>query len=154
MRIQTGSKWLCTETDNDAFGLTCVVLSVQDHPDLNGDGSIEVKYQDGTIGDSKVRRFHMRHEAVTENATEPEPDKDEYIESLENLLIYMCSHERETVAILRRLAREDGNPALTKIPMVQGLSNTAGIGQLSKMDFHSPTHGFLEIAEQLKRKGR
>lgn len=152
MRIQAGSKWLCTEGENDAFGLTCRVISVQDHPDLNGDGSIEVKYEDGSIGDSKVRRFVMRHEPVTEDAVEPEIDKNEYINSLENLLVYMCKHQKDCDMVLRVLAQKDGHPALSKVPMIQGFDNTTGISQLGEMSFHTPVHGFLDVAEQLRRK--
>lgn len=154
MRIQAGSKWLCTEGDNEAFGLTCVVLSVQDHPDLNGDGSIEVKYEDGSTGDSKVRRFVGRHEPVSEKAVEPEFDKDDYINSLENLLVYMCKHQKDCDMVLRTLAQKDDNQALYKMPMIQGMENSAGIGQLADMPFQAPSHGFLDVAEQLRRKAR
>lgn len=154
MSIQAGSKWLCTEEDNDAFGLTCTVISIQDHPDLNGEGSIEVKYEDGTIGDSKVRRFVGRHQPFTKKAVEPEFDKDDYIDSLENLLVFLCKHQADCNTVLRTLAKNDGNPALSKMPMIQGMSNNAGIGQLSKTAFLPPKHGFLDVADQLRRKGR
>lgn len=64
MRIQPGSKWLCTDEDYPEYGKTCVVIDPNDDPDFNGDGDIEVKYDDDTIAYMKVRRFLLRHEKV------------------------------------------------------------------------------------------
>lgn len=64
MRIEVGSKWLCTDEDLEQFNKTGKVLSVYDHPDLNGDGEIEIEHEDGTTAEMKVRRFMLRYEKV------------------------------------------------------------------------------------------
>lgn len=66
MGIRVGSKWKCTDERYPAFGQTCRVLEVHDHPDLNGDGEIEVEYEDRTTTVMKVRRFYVRHDKVYE----------------------------------------------------------------------------------------
>ncbi|MEK3956113.1 MULTISPECIES: hypothetical protein [unclassified Psychrobacillus] len=64
MKIAVGSIWKCTDENYPAYGQTCVVKEVFEHPDFNGDGEIEVEYQDKTTVDMKVRRFCMRHEIL------------------------------------------------------------------------------------------
>lgn len=62
MRIQIGSTWLCTDTTYHRYNKTCKVLDVEDHPDFNGEGVIEVVYENGDKEFTKVRRFTLRHE--------------------------------------------------------------------------------------------
>ncbi|KZE79342.1 hypothetical protein AV654_17895 [Paenibacillus elgii] len=57
MRIKIGSVWECIEEDSDLFGKFCVVEDIDDDPDLNGDGTIELMYADGSKYYGKVRRF-------------------------------------------------------------------------------------------------
>lgn len=62
-RIQPGSIWVCTDEDYWNFlGQKCKVIEANDHPDLNGDGEIEVEYENGEKLEMKVRRFMVRHE--------------------------------------------------------------------------------------------
>lgn len=58
MSIQVGSKWRCED------GRVCTVIEVDDHPDNNGESTMEVLYTDGTTAYPKVRRFEMRHEPL------------------------------------------------------------------------------------------
>lgn len=63
-RIQTGSKWKCTDEDHPMYGQTCTVREAHDHPDYNGDGDITLDYEDGTEYVGKVRRFTPSHKPV------------------------------------------------------------------------------------------
>lgn len=64
MGIPVGSKWKCTDEQREEFGLVGEVLSVEDHPDFNGDGGIEIQHEDGSILYMKVRRFVLRYELL------------------------------------------------------------------------------------------
>ncbi|MNW28161.1 hypothetical protein D3C74_49760 [compost metagenome] len=56
MKVTKGSFWRCITEDNKR-GKLCVVKFVDDNPDFNGDGSIELLYSDGSVHYGKVRRF-------------------------------------------------------------------------------------------------
>lgn len=71
MSIKVGSVWRCIDhQDSDLIGQTCTVLSVNNNPDYNGDGDIELRYEDGTLYTGKYRRFvpGITHIQVFENS--------------------------------------------------------------------------------------
>ncbi|WP_078598592.1 hypothetical protein [Evansella clarkii] len=59
-----GTKWLCTAEYMDAYGMTCTVIDGFIDPDWNGENDIEIKYENGTIGYMKFRRFAMRFKRI------------------------------------------------------------------------------------------
>lgn len=78
-------------------------------------------------------------------------DKDEYINSLENLLIFMCqTHENQQKTLLA-LAK-NGNNAYFEIPQIQGTGNLIPIAQIATIDFNHPTYGFNEVKNEILRK--
>lgn len=79
-------------------------------------------------------------------------EEREYIESLENLLIFMCQTYEETQQSLRELYKEEKNEALFKIPTIQGTGNSIGIMRLAQTEFIHPKHGFVEIEKELKNR--
>lgn len=78
-------------------------------------------------------------------------DKDKYIHSLENLLIFMCQTYEEQEKVLFSLARQ-GNDALHKVPRIQGTPNIISISQLADMEFQNPEFGFMEIRNEIDKK--
>ena len=86
-RIKPGIKWVCTDEDHfDRYSLTCRVLEVHDEREFNGDGDIEVEYQDGKRFVMKVRRFSLRHEPVDPGAYYSDLMPPKFEESLEEWL--------------------------------------------------------------------
>lgn len=77
--------------------------------------------------------------------------EEEYVSSLENLLIFMCQTYEEIEQVLFKLANE-GNEALFKVPRIQGTVNTIPIAQLAKMTFVTPKYGFKTIKEEILKK--
>lgn len=77
-------------------------------------------------------------------------DMEKYIQSLENLLIFMCdTHEAQYKALhaeMKKLGR------LLDIPQIQGTSNRVGIAHIGELDFIKPEYGFQEVCEMLKRR--
>lgn len=79
-------------------------------------------------------------------------NEKDYIESLENLLIFMCQIYEETQKALTQLSKEENNDALFKVPMIQGTENVIGISRLSTSVFKQPDYNFIEINDELKRR--
>ena len=69
MRIKEGSIWRNTVEGDELFGKLCLVKEVHDKPEYNGDGDIELLYEDGSGYTGKVRRFDYRHEFVTNDSS-------------------------------------------------------------------------------------
>lgn len=81
-------------------------------------------------------------------------DQDKYIESLENLLIFMCKTYVDSEKVLFELAK-DGNNALFEVPRIQGTVNTIQIAQLAEIEFQHPEYGFKDIKNEiLKKRGK
>lgn len=78
-------------------------------------------------------------------------DKDEYIKSLENLLIFMCKTYDGIEDELTKLSQE-GNTALFKVPLVQGTVNKINIHHLGKMECKKHLYSFKEIKNEILRK--
>lgn len=77
---------------------------------------------------------------------------EDYIESLEDVIIFFCQTYEEQEEVLFDLAKE-GNEVLFKVPRIQGLINTIAIKQLSEITFETPKMGLPEIKDQIiKRK--
>lgn len=71
-----GTKWLCTEEDNEAFGQYGTITYGEIDPDWNGDNTIVIKYEDGTTAEMKYRRFTGRHQRVAHTVKDkPKPAK-------------------------------------------------------------------------------
>ena len=51
------SIWKCIDKDHDMYNRYCIIKDIDDNPDYNGDGVIELLYADGTKTYRKVRRF-------------------------------------------------------------------------------------------------
>lgn len=77
--------------------------------------------------------------------------KDEYIQSLENLLIFMCQTYEEQENDLFALAKQ-GNDAILKVARIQGTANLIPIAQMAKFKFERPKHGFEEVKEEIQNK--
>lgn len=78
-------------------------------------------------------------------------DKEEYIKSLENCLIFMCKTYDDIENTLLKLAQND-NDALFKVPLIQGTSNKVNIHQLGQIEFESPLYNFKDIKNEILRK--
>lgn len=75
--------------------------------------------------------------------------KNNYVESLEELLIFMCQTYEDIQNSLLDLSKE-GNNAFIKVPMIQGLSNTITVSRISKLKFRTPKHSFDEVFDVLE----
>lgn len=75
--------------------------------------------------------------------------KDNYVESLEESLVFMCQTYDEMQHSLMELAKE-GNKALAKVPMLQGYADTMGVSQIASLKFRAPRVGLTEVFEDLK----
>lgn len=80
-----------------------------------------------------------------------EIDKDEYVKSLENLLIFMCKSYDEIETELVKLAEKD-NETLFKVPLIQGTFHKVNIHQLGQIKFESPLYNFKDIKNEILRK--
>ncbi|MDU2121927.1 MAG: hypothetical protein E7E64_05270 [Clostridium celatum] len=80
-----------------------------------------------------------------------EIEKDEYIKSLENLLIFMCKTYDDIEMELVKLAQKD-NDALFKVPLVQGTNHKINIHQLGRIEFQEPLYNFKDIKNEILRK--
>lgn len=78
-------------------------------------------------------------------------EQEEYIHSLENLIIFMCKTYEETEQVLLKLA-EGGNNALFEVPRIQGISNIIPIAQLAKIKFEQPKYGFKDVKIEILKK--
>lgn len=78
-------------------------------------------------------------------------DNDEYIKSLENLLIFMCKTYDGIEDELMKLSKE-GNDALFKVPLIQGTINKINVHQLGKMDYKKSLYSFKDIKNEIIRK--
>lgn len=81
-----------------------------------------------------------------------EKEKDEYIECLENLLIFMCQIYDETQKILLDLATTERNDAYMKVPIIQGIMAPSMIHQIGELDFKQPKNGFLQARDIMVNK--
>ncbi|MDK0621678.1 hypothetical protein QTH47_12700 [Clostridium perfringens] len=74
-------------------------------------------------------------------------DKEEYIKSLENLLIFMCNSYDKIDNSLVELAEKEHNYACFEVPRIQGLYHVINISKIGKLEFEEPTYGFKEVLE-------
>jgi hypothetical protein len=63
-----GSRWKCIDEDSNEFNQICTIVSANTDPDFNGDGEIELLYDNGLRHYGKVRRFvpGMTHTRIYE----------------------------------------------------------------------------------------
>lgn len=78
-------------------------------------------------------------------------NKDDYIQSLENTLIFMCNTYENINDELLKLAQE-GNNAFFKVPLIQGTSNIVQISQIGKVELQEPIYDLREIKKEILRK--
>lgn len=78
MKIRPGSIWRNIDTTSEDYQRLCMVMHINDNPDWNGDGEIELLYSNNTRHYGKVRRFMpgITHVLVKEAAhlVRPTPD--------------------------------------------------------------------------------
>lgn len=51
------SIWKCIDNDDEMYERYCIVKSIDDDPDYNGEGTIELLYANNIRSYGKVRRF-------------------------------------------------------------------------------------------------
>lgn len=78
-------------------------------------------------------------------------NKDDYIKSLENVLIFMCNTYTNINDELLKLAQE-GNNAFLKVPLIQGTFNIVQISQIGEMELQEPIYDLREIKKEILRK--
>lgn len=78
-------------------------------------------------------------------------EKEEYIKSLESLLIFMCRSHKVQQEELLTLAKE-GNDAFFEISHIQGTNNVIPISKIADLEFNQPRYGFKEVEEEILRK--
>lgn len=57
MPVLPGTMWKCIDKYSDYFGKTCVIISMEDNPDYNGDGTMELLYDGNETCYTKCRRL-------------------------------------------------------------------------------------------------
>lgn len=88
MKITRGSIWRCIEENSPHYKRLCVVKDINDNPDFNGDGTIELMYANGTRHYGKVRRFlpGITHKLVKyQFAEKPKPARQFYSDALSSM---------------------------------------------------------------------
>lgn len=78
-------------------------------------------------------------------------NNNDYIESLENLLIFMCRTYEDQEKALLSLAKM-GNKAYFEVPRIQGTSNLIPISQISEIEFQQPKYGFQDVKNEILKK--
>lgn len=78
-------------------------------------------------------------------------NKDDYIQSLENTLIFMCNTYENITDELCKLAK-DGNNAFFKVPLIQGTFHIVQISQIGKLELQEPIYDLREIKKEILRK--
>lgn len=78
-------------------------------------------------------------------------EQNEYINSLENLLIFMCQTYTENEKALLLLAKQ-GNEAFFNVPRIQGTVNTISIARIAEVEFQKPKHGFNDVKKEILQK--
>ncbi len=79
-------------------------------------------------------------------------EQEMYVESLENLLIYMCDSYTVVLDKLLELGHTEGNKAYMQVPTIQGSINRTPIRQLGKLEFNLPQHGFKDVYSKISDK--
>ncbi|MBU7316030.1 hypothetical protein [Paenibacillus oleatilyticus] len=85
---------------------------------------------------------------------EVETNKDDYVESLENLLIFMCQVYQKNHEKFFNMMFNKENDAYMKLSTVQGSHHRFAIKDLSELNFSEPVYGFRKVFEEIiaKRK--
>ena len=81
-------------------------------------------------------------------------DKEEYIKSLENLLIFMCKTYDDIDNELLRLANEENNRAFFEVPRVQGLYHVVNISKIGELEFEEPLYSFKDVYKVIESKNK
>ncbi|MEC0684958.1 hypothetical protein [Bacillus paralicheniformis] len=76
----------------------------------------------------------------------------EYVDSLENLLIFTCESYMMILNKLLELGHTENNKAYMKVPTIQGSGNRIPMRQLGELQFEKPQHGFKEVYEIISEK--
>lgn len=79
-------------------------------------------------------------------------NKEEYIKSLENLLIFMCNSYDKIDNSLVELAEKEHNYTWFEVPRIQGLYHVIQISKIGKLKFEEPNYGFKEVLEIIKSR--
>lgn len=104
----------------------------------------------------RIELFLSPHKALQMTLSEQTPTEkalskefSDYVQSLENLLIFMCQSHEDVWSVLSELAAQEKNRTILSVPKIQGLKNQMGITQLAKMEFSPPPFGFSEVVERM-----
>lgn len=79
-------------------------------------------------------------------------DKEEYIKSLENLLIFMCNSYDKIDNSLVKLVEKEHNYTCFEVPRIQGLYHVINISKMGELEFEEPNYGFKEVLEIIKNR--
>lgn len=79
--VLKGSRWRCIDESIDTeYGKVCTVVDIDNDPDHNGEGDIELLYDDGTTHYGKVRRFTPGITHIRESNIERKKEMSNYVE--------------------------------------------------------------------------
>lgn len=81
-----------------------------------------------------------------------EIDEEEYVKSLENVLIFMCKTYDEIEKELVKLVEKENNKAFFKVPRVQGINHVVNISKIGKLKFEQPLYNFKDIFDIMQSK--
>lgn len=59
--IEPNTTWKCVSAFSEFENVQCILVDVDNNPDLNGDGDVEVLYENGEKAFMKLRKFLDRH---------------------------------------------------------------------------------------------
>jgi hypothetical protein len=64
--VSINTVWKCIDENDEMLNRYCVIKYIDDDPNYNGDGTIELIYADGSKHYGKVRRFipNITHEYI------------------------------------------------------------------------------------------
>lgn len=78
-------------------------------------------------------------------------NEKEYIESLENLLIFMCKTYGEITDGLLELL-QNGNDAYMSIPTIQGTRNIVSVYRMGALEIKDTKYGFKDVLKEIENK--
>lgn len=108
------------------------------------------KYKDETYQPVNNYNYFKNYGCYIKKEVE-QMDEKEYIESLENLLIFMCKTYDGITDNLLELFQK-GNDAYLKIPTIQGTRNIVSVYRLGTLDIKDIKYGFKDVLKEILNK--
>lgn len=81
-----------------------------------------------------------------------EMNHEEYVSSLENLLIFMCQVYQKNHDRLFEMMVTKENDAYMNLSTVQGSYHRFAVKDISKLEFSEPVYGFRKVYEGMAAK--